>query len=182
MAENYLKLTAILIVPLFSIGTYLSNENEVADKVIYNKNITYNEALDETNFFDVVTGENILDFKKDKLETKNAEVKEVSDEVEIKSKEVEEKNEIIKKTATSSNKQASSRIGVSGPILSEIKIVNGKNMCKDVNDKPRESKKTSKVHVDAECCLDPDEIPNSNCYYSPEKYGSLINKYLRGKK
>ncbi len=80
------------------------------------------------------------------------------------------------KTAISLKKTA---IGVPGPILSETRIVNGRNVCIKNNDKPRKSKKTNKIHVDSECCLDPDEIPNSLCYYAPEKYGKLLSKYLK---
>jgi len=45
------------------------------------------------------------------------------------------------------------------------KKVNGKLVCAKKNDKPRESKKTSKKHLDLECCLDPDEYPNPWCTY-----------------
>ncbi|EKE25216.1 MAG: hypothetical protein ACD_5C00250G0004 [uncultured bacterium] len=85
------------------------------------------------------------------------------------------------KKSNAVKKPASSKIGIPGPILSETKVVNGKVMCKDDNDKPKKSKKNPKGHVDSQCCLDPGETPNSNCYYAPEKYGALIQKYLNKK-
>lgn len=51
----------------------------------------------------------------------------------------------------------------------------GRRVCNKKNDHPGKSKQNKKKHMDMECCLDPDEIPNPNCYYSPEKYG----KYLK---
>lgn len=55
-----------------------------------------------------------------------------------------------------------------------FKIVNGRRVCSNNNDKPSYSKKNDKIHLDMECCLDPDEIPNSNCYYDPKKYGKYL--------
>lgn len=69
-------------------------------------------------------------------------------------------------------------IGKPGEIFSEIKVVNGKNVCGKNNDHPRKSKSNPRGHIDSECCLDPDETPNSLCYYPPAKYGNLIQKYL----
>jgi hypothetical protein len=53
------------------------------------------------------------------------------------------------------------------PILSDTKTVNGKKVCKHGHDKPVKSKKNhkGKIHIDEQCCLDPDEIPNPRCYY-----------------
>lgn len=53
----------------------------------------------------------------------------------------------------------------------------GRRVCEKKNDKPRKSKENNKgkIHMDMECCLDPDEIPNPNCYYDPGKY----RKYLK---
>ena len=59
------------------------------------------------------------------------------------------------------------------PYIYEVK--NGKRVCNKKHDKPSMSEKYDKKHMDMECCLDPDEYPNPNCYYPPEKYG----KYLR---
>ncbi len=51
--------------------------------------------------------------------------------------------------------------------LAETRNVGGKMMCAKKNDKPRKSKKNNKgkIHMDMECCLDPDEIPNPWCTY-----------------
>jgi hypothetical protein len=54
------------------------------------------------------------------------------------------------------------------------KNVNGKMACAKKNDDPGKSKQNKKKHMDMECCLDPDEIPNPHCYYSPEKYGKYL--------
>ncbi|MBU2025722.1 hypothetical protein KJ912_03205 [Patescibacteria group bacterium] len=45
------------------------------------------------------------------------------------------------------------------------KMVNGKLVCAKKNDKPRKSKQNKGIHMDMECCLDPDEIPNPWCTY-----------------
>jgi len=50
----------------------------------------------------------------------------------------------------------------------------GRRVCKTKNDKPSKSKKYNHRHMDMECCLDPDEYPNPNCYYSPSKYGKYL--------
>lgn len=58
------------------------------------------------------------------------------------------------------------------PYVFDIK--NGKRVCNHKNDHPHKSKQNKKKHLDMECCLDPDEIPNSNCYYDPAKYGKYL--------
>ncbi|MBD3244794.1 MAG: hypothetical protein GF335_02260 [Candidatus Moranbacteria bacterium] len=45
------------------------------------------------------------------------------------------------------------------------KKVNGKYVCAKKNDKPSVSKKNPKGHMDMQCCLDPDEVPNPWCTY-----------------
>ncbi|MBD3238112.1 MAG: hypothetical protein GF332_00535 [Candidatus Moranbacteria bacterium] len=45
------------------------------------------------------------------------------------------------------------------------KKVNGKYVCAKKNDKPSKSKKNPDGHMDMQCCLDPDEIPNPWCTY-----------------
>lgn len=45
------------------------------------------------------------------------------------------------------------------------KKVNGKYVCAKKNDKPTVSKKNPKGHMDMQCCLDPDEVPNPWCTY-----------------
>ncbi len=49
------------------------------------------------------------------------------------------------------------------------KIVNGKYVCKKKHDYVGKSKKNNKgyLHLDLECCLDPDEYPNPWCTYRP---------------
>ncbi|MFA5986094.1 MAG: hypothetical protein WC819_01945 [Parcubacteria group bacterium] len=51
----------------------------------------------------------------------------------------------------------------------------GRRVCNKKNDKPGKSNQHKSRHMDMECCLDPDEYPNPNCYYDPGKYG----KYLK---
>ena len=53
--------------------------------------------------------------------------------------------------------------------LDAYKTVNGKKMCKlsDKEDNPSISSKGKGIHVDEDCCIDLDEIPNLNCYYAP---------------
>lgn len=50
----------------------------------------------------------------------------------------------------------------------------GRKVCAKKNDKPGKSKTNKKKHMDMECCLDPDEYPNSHCYYDPGKYGKYL--------
>ncbi len=49
------------------------------------------------------------------------------------------------------------------------KVVNGKYVCKKKHDYVGKSKKNNKgyLHLDMECCLDPDEYPNPWCTYRP---------------
>lgn len=58
----------------------------------------------------------------------------------------------------------------------------GRLVCPTKNDKPAKSKKDKPTHIDMECCLDPDEIPNPHCYYPREKYGKLLDRYNNEKK
>jgi len=60
------------------------------------------------------------------------------------------------------------------PMSHVFKMENGKRVCNHKNDHPHKSKQNKKKHMDMECCLDPDEIPNSNCYYDPKKYGKYL--------
>lgn len=57
------------------------------------------------------------------------------------------------------------------------KMKDGRRVCSTKNDKPGKSKKNKKIHMDMECCLDPDETPNPNCYYPEEKYGKYLKKF-----
>jgi len=49
--------------------------------------------------------------------------------------------------------------------VAKVKNVGGKRVCAKKNDKPHKSKQNKKKHMDMECCLDPDEIPNPWCTY-----------------
>jgi hypothetical protein len=48
---------------------------------------------------------------------------------------------------------------------SPVKLVGGRGTCIKKKDKGRKSTQNSKGHIDRECCLDPDEIPNPRCLY-----------------
>ena len=61
-------------------------------------------------------------------------------------------------------KKAIPRITAPKP-MAKVKKMNGKRVCVKKNDKPRKSKTHKKKHMDMECCLDPDEIPNPWCTY-----------------
>lgn len=67
---------------------------------------------------------------------------------------------------------------ISGRMPADYKIIGGRLVCSKSNDKPGKSKKNNKgkIHMDMECCLDPDEIPNPNCYYSAAKYGKILSR------
>lgn len=51
----------------------------------------------------------------------------------------------------------------------------GRLVCSKKNDKPSKSDSNKKGHMDRECCLDPDEVPNPRCYYPVSKYGDLLD-------
>lgn len=51
----------------------------------------------------------------------------------------------------------------------------GLRVCAKKGDDPSRSDTHSKKHMDMECCLDPDEIPNPHCYYSTKKYGKYLD-------
>lgn len=57
----------------------------------------------------------------------------------------------------------------------------GRLVCEKRNDRIGISTQDKPVHIDMECCLDPDEIPNPYCYYSRERYGRLLSDYERKK-
>ncbi len=70
-------------------------------------------------------------------------------------------------------KKVAPRINAPFPI--SFKRVGGQFVCAKKNDHPSKSNKNKKGHMDMECCLDPDEVPNPHCTYSRAKYG----KYLK---
>lgn len=55
----------------------------------------------------------------------------------------------------------------------------GRMVCIHKNDKPKVSGQGKPVHIDMECCLDPDEIPNPFCHYPADKYGKLLEDFER---
>ena len=61
-----------------------------------------------------------------------------------------------------------------GPMPVAFKQVGGRLVCDKEDDKPSKSNKGKGKHLDMECCLDPDEYPNPNCYYDPNKYGKYL--------
>lgn len=63
---------------------------------------------------------------------------------------------------------------ITAPKPVSYKTVNGKMVCEKKNDKPSKSDKNKRGHLDMECCLDPDEYPNSWCYYDSAKYGKYF--------
>jgi hypothetical protein len=63
----------------------------------------------------------------------------------------------------------------SAPMPVSYRTVGGRLVCAKTNDHPGKSQKNKGRHLDMECCMDPDEYPNPNCYYPPDKYG----KYLK---
>lgn len=76
------------------------------------------------------------------------------------------KKTVVKKTAV-----------IDAPPPNMYKMENGKKVCKSKSDKPQKSEKGKGIHMDMECCLDPDEIPNPHCYYDPQKYGKYLKKF-----
>lgn len=73
-------------------------------------------------------------------------------------------------------------------ISADTREENGRRVCEKKKDKGKKSKQDGKdVHIDRECCLDPDEIPNPRCYYpqlgannSPERVtGPDGKKYIK---
>ena len=70
--------------------------------------------------------------------------------------------------------QAKPRINARKPYVFDV--VGGRKVCNKKNDKPSKSKNNKRGHMDMECCLDPDEIPNPHCYYPSSKYGKYLGK------
>ena len=68
----------------------------------------------------------------------------------------------------------STTVKVKAPMPVSYKVVNGRRVCAKKNDHPSKSNKDKGKHLDMECCLDPDEYPNPNCYYDPGKYGKYL--------
>lgn len=66
------------------------------------------------------------------------------------------------------------RVVVKAPAPYVFAVIGGKRVCNKKNDHPSKSGNNKKGHMDMECCLDPDEVPNPNCYYNPAKYGKYL--------
>ncbi|HPN55028.1 MAG TPA: hypothetical protein PLB52_03830 [Candidatus Moranbacteria bacterium] len=138
------------------------------------------------NNFSLLQEKNIFKSKNNEeevVEEKEEVVEEKKEEPEIAQKKVNQKIPQQKPVTDVKPKTSHEAIGLPGKIVVETKSVNGKRVCRDIKgDDPSKSKRNKKGHIDAECCLDKDETPNSKCYYPPEKYGKLIQKYLSNKK
>lgn len=51
------------------------------------------------------------------------------------------------------------------PLPVSAKKINGRYVCAEKSDSPRKSYKNGRAHIDRQCCLDPDEVPNPHCTY-----------------
>ena len=51
------------------------------------------------------------------------------------------------------------------PIAGKVRKVDGRKVCAHKDDDPHDSYQDKEVHIDRQCCLDPDEVPNPRCYY-----------------
>lgn len=56
-------------------------------------------------------------------------------------------------------------------------VKDGRLMCGVKHDEPHKSRKNKKTHMDMECCLDPDEIPNPHCSYLAAIYAKYLKKF-----
>ena len=65
------------------------------------------------------------------------------------------------------------KVSAPKPYISETDSL-GRKVCNKSNDKPSKSNQNKGRHLDMECCLDPDENPNPNCYYATAKYGKYL--------
>ena len=76
---------------------------------------------------------------------------------------------------------ATASTGVIGILatLNAYAVENGKKVCKlsDKEDHPSISSKGKGIHVDEDCCIDLDEIPNKACYY-PSSNSKKINSAM----
>ncbi len=51
------------------------------------------------------------------------------------------------------------------PLPVSAKKVNGRYVCSKKSDIGRKSQNNKRAHIDRQCCLDPDEVPNPHCTY-----------------
>lgn len=125
-----------------------------------------NMDIDSVNKYKMKSQEDICADSKGKKQTSFLCGKD--DEEELKKIAEEEKREAIRMSEKRKPK-------VRGPMPYVFKKDSmGRKVCNKKNDHPSKSDKNKKGHMDMECCLDPDEIPNPNCYYSPSKYGKYL--------
>jgi len=96
--------------------------------------------------------------------------------------EVAEKKVVPQAKISSKNKYVIAG-GIKAPTISTKVKRDGENrrVCSSKSDNPHDSYQNKSIHIDKECCLDPDEIPNPRCYYSSSKYGKLLAKYEKKK-
>ncbi len=108
--------------------------------------------------------------EEDKEQKKSSNLCGKDDEKELRRLEMEMQNNI-------SSKKYKPKVAGPVPYVSARDSA-GRMVCNKKNDHPQKSDKKSHKpgHMDMECCLDPDETPNPNCYYSPEKYGKYLSK------
>ncbi len=71
-------------------------------------------------------------------------------------------------------KTVSPKPRITAPMPVSSISVDGRRVCAKKNDHPGKSNQNKGKHLDMECCLDPDEYPNPNCYYSKDKYGKYL--------
>lgn len=57
--------------------------------------------------------------------------------------------------------------------LNNYAVENGRKVCAHEHDKPEKS--GGKRHVDEDCCPDPDEYPNPQCFYSKKGYKIMLD-------
>ncbi|MDO8529182.1 MAG: hypothetical protein Q7S18_00760, partial [bacterium] len=105
--------------------------------------------------------------QEDKAQKKSSELCGKDDEEALKKLEAEER-----KKRSFANPERKPIIRASLP--ADFRVVAGRRVCSKSNDHPGKSNKGKGKHMDMECCLDPDEYPNPNCYYSPGKYGKYL--------
>lgn len=94
----------------------------------------------------------------------------VKNEEEILEKWQKEERERLAKIRSA---QPARRV-INAPVPYVYAKVDGRRVCNRKNDHPKKSKNNEPGHMDMECCLDPDEIPNPHCHYSVEKYGKYL--------
>lgn len=176
--NKILKFISFALIYTAGIGIFFLLESFASEASFHGNQPSLVMVADTQVFLKFATGDNIFN-KYQSAKIDYLKVQNIPSDYEVTQSSAKEviKTPVIKKSPP--KKIAS--IGLPSPILSDVRIINGKSVCEHENDKPKKSKKTSKRHIDGECCLDPDEIPNSLCFYPQEKYGKLIQKYLSGK-